>query len=408
MSKLWLVAANELTTMVFKKSFVISLLSVPVIILFMVGFALLVDAARDDDTERVGYVDHADVLVDSVPSSISNTYDNPVTFIRYPSEEAASSALELEIIRAYYVLPDNYLETRNAELVHTNSAQFSDHIARKFTDFVRVNLLSDYPDDITHRAITGVNLIIRTPDGQREFTGDPTLNQLLPLFMSFALLMLIFTSSGYLTGTVSKEKVNRTMEILVTSISTGQLIWGKLLGIIAVSLMQFVAWVVFAALVIAVGGGALGLEWFQNPEIEIGTILTVLAIFLPAYIMAAGLMVTASASLLGEDGGQVAQILLMVILMIPTMLAIIIQSPNSTLAVMLSLMPLISLPTVGMRTIFTVVPAWQIAACIVIHSVCAVGALWLAGKAFRLGVLRYGQRLHLRDFFGEASLRRLS
>jgi ABC-2 type transport system permease protein len=47
----------------------------------------------------------------------------------------------------------------------------------------------------------------------------------------------------------------------------------------------------------------------------------------------------------------------------------------------------------------TILPAWQIAVSAVIQVASAVGAVWLAGRAFRLGMLRYGQRLRMREVF---------
>jgi len=58
--------------------------------------------------------------------------------------------------------------------------------------------------------------------------------------------------------------------------------------------------------------------------------------------------------------------------------------------------------TVGFRSLFSVVPLWQVAASVAIQTACAVGALWLAGRAFRLGMLRYGQRLRFSEIFARA------
>jgi ABC-2 type transport system permease protein len=49
------------------------------------------------------------------------------------------------------------------------------------------------------------------------------------------------------------------------------------------------------------------------------------------------------------------------------------------------------------------VPAWQIALSASVALACGVGAVWLAGKAFRLSMLRYGQRLRLRDLLARRS-----
>jgi hypothetical protein len=60
--------------------------------------------------------------------------------------------------------------------------------------------------------------------------------------------------------------------------------------------------------------------------------------------------------------------------------------------------------TIGMRNLFTIVPTWQILASMCVQIVCAIFAFWLAGRALRLGLLRYGQRLHWRSLFGIKNL----
>ena len=56
-----------------------------------------------------------------------------------------------------------------------------------------------------------------------------------------------------------------------------------------------------------------------------------------------------------------------------------------------------------LRAVFTVVPAWQAILTIALLVIGAIGALWLAGKVFRLGMLNYGKRLTLREIFGRST-----
>jgi ABC-2 type transport system permease protein len=67
------------------------------------------------------------------------------------------------------------------------------------------------------------------------------------------------------------------------------------------------------------------------------------------------------------------------------------------LAIGLTLAPFTALLTTSFRNMFTVVPWWQVAASATIQTLCAVGGIWLASRAFRLGMLRYGQRLRWRE-----------
>jgi ABC-2 type transport system permease protein len=80
--------------------------------------------------------------------------------------------------------------------------------------------------------------------------------------------------------------------------------------------------------------------------------------------------------------------------------ALILEHPNSPLAVGLSLFPPTSVATFSMRIAFAPVPTWQVIVSVALTSLCALGALWLAGRAFRLGMLRYGQRLTIPELFG--------
>ena len=77
-------------------------------------------------------------------------------------------------------------------------------------------------------------------------------------------------------------------------------------------------------------------------------------------------------------------------------------SPNSPLAIGLSLFPLTAPVTLPLRAAFTTVPIWQILTSIGLLIACALGALWIAGRAFRLGMLRYGKRLALKEIFSRA------
>jgi ABC-type Na+ efflux pump permease subunit len=65
----------------------------------------------------------------------------------------------------------------------------------------------------------------------------------------------------------------------------------------------------------------------------------------------------------------------------------------------LSLFPLTAPITFTMRAALAAIPAWQIAANLLVMGLSALGALWLAGRALRLGMLRYGQRVAWRELF---------
>lgn len=398
MSKLWLIALNEFKRNVFKKSFIFALLSVPLVIGFFVGLGLIMTSLEKNNAP-VGYVDHAGILVNPLPAPVGRS-EKPIEFILFESESEAREALEAEKIQAYYVIAPDYDETSQIELFYLKEP--GSNATRQFYDFIQINLLREQPPEVANRATVRSEVTIRSPDGSLEFpAGGPTLEHFMPMLISVAFVFLLMMSSGYLMAGVVDEKQNRTMEVLMTSISPTQFIVGKVLGIVAISLTQLATWVLVGVLAVVVGGDVLALEFFQTADIEWGTILRIIAIAIPAYVLASALLFALGATVAEAQEGQSLGGIFFMLHMIPLyLLGILIENPNGILSVVLSFLPFTSLLTVGFRSMFAVLPSWQIAISVAIQTFCAFGAMWLAAFLFRLGMLRYGQRLRFSEIFG--------
>ena len=397
MSKLWSVAWHEYQRNVFKRSFILALLSVPLLIGVNIGLVAFM-VSRENNNAPVGYVDHAGLLAEPIPAAVTPS-EEPIAFIPFQTEEEARVALESQDIQAYYVVTPSYFETSRVDLFYLKEP--GENATQQFYDFIQINVLSDQPPEVARRAAGGSNITVRTPDRSREFSGGPTLGAVLPVLLSIAFIFLVLMSSGYLMGAVVEEKENRTMEVLITSLSTSKLIGGKVLGIVAIGLTQLTAWLLVGVLAVLIGGQVLGIEWFQNPSLDWASILMVVAIAIPSYVLASGLMTAIGSTVAQAQEGQQVGALFFMLFMIPLYAIMLIgETPNAAPSVVLTLLPFTSLMTVGFRSLFSVVPLWQVAASVAIQTACAVGALWLAGRAFRLGMLRYGQRLSLREILG--------
>jgi ABC-2 type transport system permease protein len=398
MSKLWRVALHEYKRHVLTRGFVVAVLILPMFVALIALPLGLISLLKSDDDRAVGYVDHAGLLDDPLPAAVGD--EGAVPLIPFETENAARAALEAGQIQAYYVLPANYGRTRQAELVYDDG--IGARAAAQFRDFVRLNALRHQPAQVAGRAMDGSTLLVRSPDGRREFSGTLTLGQLLPTLASLTLVILIFFSSGYLLDAVLEEKTNATVEMLMTTISPGQLMGGKVAGAIAASLTQFVAWAVFAALAIFVGGQYLGLEWLQDLSVDPQSLLTVVVLLVPAYVMFAGLMTALGATLASQHNDQqIMAFLVNAYLMVPVLFAVpVMKDPHSSLALGLSLFPFTAPIMIPFRALFAHVPAWQVVTAVAILVSCALGATWLAGRAFQRGMLRYGQRLRWRELLG--------
>jgi ABC-2 type transport system permease protein len=198
---------------------------------------------------------------------------------------------------------------------------------------------------------------------------------------------------------VVEEKENRTMEVLVTSVSPGQLMIGKVIGIIGIGLTQIIVWVLFAVALVLVGRQVSDL--FRSLYFSISSALLLIAVFIPTFLTVAALMVILGVTVTDAREGQQVSGLFIISIVLPYWLAVAIMSnPNGPLAVLLSFFPLTAPVTVSMRVMFTAIPAWQFALNLFVLWLAALASLWLAGRAFRLGMLSYGKRLSLREILG--------
>lgn len=395
MAKLLRVAVHEYRRNVFKRSFLLALCSVPAMLVMIVGIGVVMESRGVKDTP-VGYVDHAGLFARPVAPPLSGS-GRAVQLVAFPSEPEARAALDAGEVQAYYVVAADYDQTRDVDLFYVRPP--GSNAVRQFYDFVRINLLADQPSGLARRALqAGDRVTVTSLDGKRQVpSGGPTFGILMPLVIGLVFVFLLLMSSGYLMQAVAEEKENRTMEVLATSVSPLQFIGGKVLGIVGVGLTQLAAWIVVGAAVLAVSRWA-GSSWLQDPSLDWQPILAAVALAVPAFVLAAALMTATGATVTASQESQGAGIVFALLHIAPLYLAgMVISAPHSPLSIALSLLPFTALLTVVLRNLFASVPAWQVAASVAVQTVCALAAIWLASRAFRLGMLRYGQRIRLRE-----------
>jgi ABC-2 type transport system permease protein len=403
MHKFWYVALNEYKRHVLRKGYILAILSVPIIISISIGAGYLAEKI-ENNPDPLGYVDLSGALENPQPVPEGAGTKHPVELIAFSDEDAALAALDAGEIQAYYIIAADYLETNSVSLTYYEEP--GKNAESHFRTFMRSNLITDQPPEVVYRALDGLDVSVRTPDGSHELSERNALNIALPAATGFIFMFLLMTSSGYLAGAVAEEKENRTMEILATSMSTNQFITGKVLGILLVSMTQLAAWIVFGVIAFKVGANVMEISWIQNAEIKFETILILLAILIPAYLMYAGLAVMISGTVTeAAEGQQMAGMFSLPLGFSYWLAILIIMSPNSPLSVTLSMIPFTAPTLMPLRVAFAVVPIEQIIITTVILIASAILAIWLAARAFELGMLRYGQKLSLRELFKKAAPR---
>lgn len=401
MDKLWLVAKHEYRKIAGKKSFIISTVAIPVLIVGTTVIAALVTLLGMDH-RPVGYVDHAAVLQPGAFGTLGDERER-VEILPYTDEDAARAALEAGDIQAYYILPAGYLETGTVQQYYLDEEP-SAMAQEDFSNFMRANLVRQLPQEYRARVYYGSQLTVRSSDGKREVRSDNFLEFMVPFFAAVFFFIAVLSAGGYMLQAVSDEKENRTMEVLMTTLTPNELIGGKSLGLVAVVLTQIGLWVLTLALAVVIGGRFIPeLQGLRVPW----TLLGVTALyFLPAYILIAGIM-TALGSAVTEvqQGQQIAGLLNLLFTFPMFFVAMIFANPNHPIIVALSLFPTTSFVTILFRWSFTVIPLWQLALSWTLLVVTAVGSIWFAAQVFRLGMLQYGQALTLKGILAALRVR---
>jgi ABC-type Na+ efflux pump permease subunit len=208
---------------------------------------------------------------------------------------------------------------------------------------------------------------------------------ILPAAFMFLLFMGVMGSGqGMLTNTI-EEKGSRVIEVLLSAVSPMQLMAGKLLGHMGISLLGMSVYLVL---------GLLGLASFSLfGLLDLSLIFYLFVFFLLAFFTIGSLMMAVGSAVNDMREAQSLMMPLMLLLMAPWFLWFpISRNPNSTLAVVASFLPPVNSFGMLLRMSSTSPPpGWQVWLSIGIGLVGVVGAVWFASKVFRIGLLMFGR-----------------
>jgi ABC-2 type transport system permease protein len=399
MSKIVYVAAHEYRTNVMKRSFLLALLSLPLFLTFSIGMGMIMESVNSSK-KPVGFVDYAGVI-QSLDMPWLDADAEAVAVLPFEKLEEAESALQSGEIQGYFTIPVDYLETGAVGLTIVD--EVSERARSQFSRLLRYNVVLGSEPGMAMRITKGLDLIVQSPDGSRTYPeGGPPFSLTLPLIVSAGFVFVLLMSAGYAMGAVAGERESRTIEILVTSVSPGTLLRGKLIGILGISLTLLACWSLIGAGAVWAGGRVFDSAWLQQASIDWQSLGAVLLIALPNYVSALAVMILVG-STVGElqEGQALSGIFLLVFFLPIYALQAIGSDPSGTFPIVLSFLPFTSLMTLGIRNLFTAIPAAQILLGFLVQAGIAGLLVWFAGRAFRIGMLRIGQRISLRALLGK-------
>jgi ABC-2 type transport system permease protein len=404
-NKTFLVFRNELIATLTRKSFVITLFLLPLvgfIVMLIVGGLqkssgtdagslisnLMVPSAKNT---LEGFVDYSNLAV-----KIPDGYQNRLT--RFGTEAEAQQALAEKKITAYYVIDKNYLENGKIIYVRPDFNPLGGSIQSSSVDALMAYNLTDGNLNLYYRVQNPVNTSTQTIDStapQRDQNNPMTF--FLPYAVTFLFYIVIITSASLLLNNITSEKQNRMMEVLMTSVNPRQLLTGKIIALGIAGLLQTVVWSGSGLILLRYSGQNLAVaDAFQLPA---SILLWGILFFILGYGVYASLM--AGIGALVPSMREASQLTTVVIipLIIPLMfISILIQSPNSTLAVVLSLFPLTAPVAMMTRLASTQVPLWQIGLALVLLALTALYFIRAAAGLFHAQNLLTGKSLSAKAF----------
>ncbi|HUL78716.1 MAG TPA: ABC transporter permease, partial [Vicinamibacteria bacterium] len=225
--------------------------------------------------------------------------------------------------------------------------------------------------------------------GEREDRGAA-------FIVSIVLMMILYTSIlmwGQLVMTsVIEEKSSRVVEVMASGLPPTQLLWGKLLGVGAAGLTQFLVWAssLFVVSIVAAGGAAGG---FKMPEISPLVVVSFVLFFLLGFLFYASLYASIGAAV---NTVQEAQNFVFPVIM-PLIIGMVcfpavLESPDGGLAVGLSMVPFLTPLIMFLRIVVLTPPWWQVGLSAVLLVLAIGGAVWAAARIYRVGILMYGKK----------------
>ena len=413
MNKTFTVLKTEFINTVTRRSFLITLILVPLLpTLILGGISLFGGNDTGNQTGAIGglpsgsetqmvegYVDQAGVIT-QLPDWI-----NPESLIAFNDESQARQALQSGDIQGYYVIDSDFLETGNVHYINEEFSPFSSlESSSTMESVLRYNLLGA---DSEQFAIYSYPLDTQSIDLNPETVERDQSNPLsfyLPYGVTMLLYILILTSASLMMTSVSKEKENRVIEILLSSIAPRQLLTGKILGLGLVGLLQTVVWMGTGFLLLKAGGTTLNIP----ASLQLPTDLLVWSVvfFLLGYFLYATIMAGVGALVPNIKEASQATVIIILPMLIPLMLiSLMIETPNATLPLILSLFPFSAPVAMVTRMAVTTVPLWQILTAIGLLLVTIFILVRAVAGMFRAQVLLTGKKfsmgLYLRTLFGK-------
>jgi len=333
------------------------------------------DAVKEGKIEFSFYSMNKDELTNFLEKKKQELLDGKITGVVY----IPSSALKDKRIEYYSKTPTNMTLSRRLE-GPINKVLIDSYFSNR--------ALSIEELDFARKGIDFEGFKVSAEENVKE---EGYGNIVLSYIFSFLLYISLLMTGSMMLQSVIEEKSNRIVEVILSSVSSNELMAGKVLGSGITALIQMAIWLSPIVMVIST-------SWFALPQdltfsITINHILYLMANFALGLLTFLGLFAMVGSIFDNPQDAQSGMWPIMLLIIFPFLVAMsMMENPNSPIANIAALLPFASIMIMPVKMAVVDVPLWQLILCLVINAATLFAIFPVAGKIYRVGILRTGKK----------------
>ena len=425
MNKIGIIIAREFNERVKKKSFIITTILMPLLMIGMMAAPTLMMLFAKGEQKTLLVIDESSV----VAPQLEGNEDVEFKTVDAALEEARK---DMDVFGVLWI-GENIVDSPSDVKLYTNSsssmsleesitAQIEKVIERERLKRYDIDNLEDIMKDLKASVTMTTYRNDQSEEGKDEQATSSVVSYLLGLVLGMMLYMFLIIYGSMVMTSVIEEKGSRVLDVLVSSVSPFQLMMGKILGVAAVAVTQIAIW---GVLVCGIGSAVLpalmpddvmqsveavqaGQMTLEEADMDAETIsalslatdmsgLVMMFVWWLLFLLGGFLFYSAMFAAVGsavdsiQDANQLQTPITVPIILALILAMSVFNDPNSPLAFWGSIIPFAS-PVVMMARIPFDIPTWQIVLSLVLLYASVAGMAWVAGKIYRVGIFMHGKK----------------
>lgn len=405
-NKTLIILSREYLQRVRRKGFIITTILMPILMVGLMMLPALIDKFSDKENKVFAVIDDSGAIA----PALQNTPE-----LKFVSTDASEEELRKnEDYDGILIIGKSIIDNPSDVTLYSRGAmspQSEMIISSQIGAIIEQYRLSKYKIEnlpqILAEVHADVNMKTLRIDEDEDRVTSTIVSSLVGMLMSLVLYMFVLIYGQMVMTSIIEEKNNRVLEVVVSSVSPSRLMLGKILGIGAVAVTQIVIWaLLICSFTTWVMPSMLSSFLNAGTDIDLMQALTMLGdtgyilnlfVLLTLLLVGGYLFYSAIYAAIGsavdniQDASQLQTVAVIPIILGMVFSMSVINDPNSTLAVWLSMIPFTS-PMVMMARIPFGIPAGQIVASLAILYVSVVFLIWLSAKIYRVGIFMYGKK----------------